>query len=76
MVTFQVGRRELRIAVSNKRWTATLDGLPVPGWFTNQAEAWAAGVREADRLEHAAVHDPLPAALATEFATDCADLVP
>ena len=30
------------------RWTVSVDGEPVQGSFESQAEAWAAGVREAD----------------------------
>jgi len=30
------------------RWSVSVDGDPVQGTFGSQAEAWAAGVREAD----------------------------
>lgn len=35
--------------VGNKgRWTATVDGQPLENWFGCPADAWAAGVLEAD----------------------------
>ena len=34
--------------VADSRWTVSVDGDPVPGTFRSRAEAWAAGVREAD----------------------------
>lgn len=33
------------------RWTATVDGRLLEGTFQSQAEAWEAGVRDADRLD-------------------------
>ena len=35
------------------RWTATMDGRLLEGTFQSQAEAWEAGIREADRVDSA-----------------------
>jgi len=35
-------------SMSGSGWTVSVDGDLVPGTFGSQAEAWAAGVREAD----------------------------
>jgi hypothetical protein len=34
--------------MTGSRWAVSVDGDLVPGTFRSQAEAWAAGVREAD----------------------------
>jgi len=54
MKTFQVGHHRVQVSESNGRWTAAVDDVPLPLWFRNEAEAWAAGVREADRLDRIA----------------------
>ncbi|HTP27514.1 MAG TPA: hypothetical protein VMK12_17910 [Anaeromyxobacteraceae bacterium] len=70
MTTFQVGYHEVRVSVANERWTATVDGSPVPRWFTNEAEAWAAGVHEADRLNQAGAVGVLQTASSTSPKTE------
>lgn len=35
------------------RWTVAVDGTLLDGTFQSQAEAWEAGVREAERLDPA-----------------------
>jgi len=35
------------------RWTVSVDGSLLDGTFQTQAEAWEAGVREAERLDQA-----------------------
>jgi hypothetical protein len=54
MTRFVVGRHEVRIWIENNRWTATVDGAPLPRWFPTQAEAWTAAVSEADLADHGA----------------------
>jgi len=54
MRSFQVGNRMVRVSSSNGRFAVTVDETPLSNWFMNLADAWAAGVREVDRLEHLA----------------------
>ena len=51
---FQVGAHVLCVSkLREGRWTCTVDhGQPSSSYMT-QAEAWEAGVREADRLDRA-----------------------
>ena len=48
---FQVGAHVVRLACSEGRWTVTVDARGCEKWFTSEADAWEAGVREADRLD-------------------------
>jgi hypothetical protein len=49
---FEVGRHVARVTrVMEGRWTVEVDGVAVPGSHASQADAWEAGVREADRLD-------------------------
>lgn len=51
---FQVGAHVLRVSkLREGRWTCTVDEGEPSGSFMTQAEAWEAGVREADRLDRA-----------------------
>ena len=50
-MSYQVGNHVVRVSNANGRWAVTVDGAALSRWFMNQAEAWAAGVREADRLD-------------------------
>jgi len=53
--TFIVGRHAVKVSRSAQgRWSATVDGGAPTASFSTQAEAWEAGVREADRLDRAA----------------------
>jgi hypothetical protein len=54
-VSFQAGRHVVRVTkVMQGRWSMALDdGEPV-GSYATEADAWEAGVREADRLDRAA----------------------
>ncbi len=54
MTLFVVGRHEVRIWIDGERWTATVDGAPLPRWFQTQADAWTAAVAEADQADHGA----------------------
>jgi len=49
--TFQVGVHVVRLLCTEGRWSATVDTVPSEKWYLSQAEAWAAGVREAYRLD-------------------------
>jgi hypothetical protein len=52
---FHVGAHVLCVSkVREGRWTCTVDDGPVSNSFMTQAEAWEAGVREADRIDRAA----------------------
>ena len=54
MKNFRVGRHQVRVWVLHDRWLVAVDDVQLPDWHVQQAEAWAAGVREADRLDRAA----------------------
>jgi hypothetical protein len=49
--SFEVGVHVLRLACARGRWTVTVDSVTFERWFTSEADAWEAGVREADRLD-------------------------
>ena len=51
MISYQVGKHVVRVTNANGRWAVTVDDAALSKWFVNQAEAWAAGVQEADRLD-------------------------
>jgi len=53
--TFIVGEHTVVVAqvVPSWRWTVTVDGRLLDATFQTQAEAWEAGVRDADRLDQA-----------------------
>jgi len=49
--SFQVGDHLVRVTkVSQGRWSVAVDGQALPSVFGTQADAWEAGVREADKL--------------------------
>ncbi|OFX24983.1 MAG: hypothetical protein A2V77_24260 [Anaeromyxobacter sp. RBG_16_69_14] len=49
---FQVGRHDLRVSkVMEGRWAIAVDESALPNTFRTQADAWEAGVREADRID-------------------------
>ena len=48
---FLVGRHVVDVFQSENRWCAALDGVLLRGWHRTLADAWAAGVREADRVD-------------------------
>jgi hypothetical protein len=52
--SFQVGRHTLLLWLDQRRWSMSLDGAAGSVTFETQAEAWEAGVREADRLDRTA----------------------
>ncbi len=51
MTSYQVGKHVVQISNANGRWAVVVDEAQLSRWFVNPAEAWAAGVREADRLD-------------------------
>jgi len=60
--SFEVGCHLVRLRCLEGRWTATVDGVTATDWHRSQAEAWEAGVREADRIDReAAAPAPVPA---------------
>ncbi len=55
MTSFRIGVHEVQMMRSSGRWIAVLDGVALPRWFMTEAEAWTAGVREADRIDRCAL---------------------
>jgi hypothetical protein len=54
-ISFDVGPHVVRVTkVMEGRWTVEVDGAQVDGSYRTQADAWEAGVREADRRRPAA----------------------
>jgi hypothetical protein len=51
VISYQVGKHVVRVTHANGRWAVTVDDAALTKWFVNQADAWAAGVQEADRLD-------------------------
>ena len=49
---FEAGKHVLRLSkVMEGRWSCAVDDASLSGSFRTEAEAWEAGVREADRLD-------------------------
>ena len=48
---FQVGMHIVQLSCCEGRWSVTVDTVPFEKWYTSEAAAWEAGVREADRLD-------------------------
>jgi hypothetical protein len=48
---FSVGTHLVRLSCSRGRWSVHVDSAAFAQWYTTEAEAWEAGVREADRLD-------------------------
>jgi hypothetical protein len=51
MELFQVGSHVVKVSSAQGRWAVVVDETALERWFTNRAEAWTAGVREADRID-------------------------
>lgn len=51
MSHYDVEGHDVAVWERRKRWTTSVDHVPVTGWFLTEAEAWTAGVREADRKD-------------------------
>jgi hypothetical protein len=51
-VSFQAGAHVVRVTkVMQGRWTMAVDGGESAGSYATEADAWEAGVREADRID-------------------------
>jgi hypothetical protein len=48
---FKVGLHEVSAWQDHGRWFIAVDGAAMPTWFRTLADAWTAGVTEADRLD-------------------------
>lgn len=48
---FRAGTHEVRVWMKDGRWYVAVDGAELPIWHKVQADAWTAGVTEADRLD-------------------------
>jgi len=47
-VIYQVGDHTLALTCTSRwQWIVSIDTRRLPKWYTSQAEAWEAGVREA-----------------------------
>jgi hypothetical protein len=53
---YEVGRHLVGVALSHGSWAASVDGRALPRRFESRAEAWSAGVAEADRLDRPEGH--------------------
>ena len=52
--TFDVRSHQVCVWLDGRRWHVSIDGSELPIWFVTAADAWAAGVQEADRLDRVA----------------------
>jgi hypothetical protein len=50
-VSYTVGKHAVVVIPRDRNWSVSVDGAATPTTFGTQAEAWEAGVREADRLD-------------------------
>jgi hypothetical protein len=51
---FRVGGHEVSIRIEQGRWLVSVDGAVLERWYPTQADAWVAGVGEADRVDRKA----------------------
>ncbi len=51
---FAVGAHVVRLSCAKGRWSVFVDQAATDQWYASEAEAWEAGVREADRLDRTA----------------------
>ncbi len=51
MITFRVGAHDVGVWMKEGRWYVSVDGTELSIWYKVQADAWTAGVIEADRLD-------------------------
>jgi hypothetical protein len=49
--SFQVGAHLVQLSKREDRWAVAVDERTLSTWYLTQADAWEAGVREADRLD-------------------------
>jgi hypothetical protein len=52
-VRFEVGTHVVIVELQGRRWSMSVDGQTTATTFPSEAEAWEAGVREADRIDRA-----------------------
>jgi hypothetical protein len=48
---FRAGAHEVRLWMLEGRWYVAVNGIQLTVWHKTQADAWTAGVTEADRLD-------------------------
>lgn len=48
---FTYGQHVIMVSGRHLKWTVAVDGAPLRSWHSSAAAAWAAGVREVDRLD-------------------------
>ncbi len=51
MKEFEVGGHRVRVWPRGERYAVAVDRHALARWFASEADAWAAGVREAQRLD-------------------------
>jgi hypothetical protein len=54
VITFRVGLHDVQVWMKEGRWYVSVDGTELSIWYKVQADAWTAGVIEADRLDRPA----------------------
>jgi hypothetical protein len=54
VITFRVGTHDVQVWMKDGRWYVSVNGVELPIWHKVQADAWTAGVIEADRLDRLA----------------------
>jgi hypothetical protein len=52
--TFRVGAHDVRVWMKDGRWYVAVDDVELSIWHKVQADAWTAGVTEADRRDRLA----------------------
>jgi hypothetical protein len=55
MSAFEVGSHKVQLRVQKGRWLVTVDRRPLSGRYDSEADAWTAGVQEADRLDRSSL---------------------
>jgi hypothetical protein len=50
-IELSVRQHEVVLSSRDGRWTATVDGIGVEGWYGSSADAWTAAVGEVERFE-------------------------
>jgi len=64
VITFRVGLHDVQVWMKEGRWYVSVDGTELSIWYKVQADAWTAGVIEADRLDRPAAAAPAPGSVA------------
>lgn len=60
VLVYEIASHRVRVSGHEGAWRVDVDRAACPVGFATVAEAWAAGVREADRLDRLARGEPSP----------------